>query len=207
MAWWNPLVSSNLSPSMWRRDSWMCLQRPQAPVKAVSMEQSSPIIQFHLSIPIRFWLVVISSSISLKWFSWCGGKDKVMLTVSITHPRRTWQVYHVKSPDIIFFSDKTSLRLSNSTRSQGRNTLSRRWNKVSCNRSRQWSGTWANPRIFDKNLNLGGRIFVGPPKVGVSYQTFQCQMEDWQLLPDNAFHHVIQTMHKSGGISAQGCIR
>ena len=178
MAWWTTLVSVTLSPSTWLRAYCMCMKRPQAPGKPVSMEKISPSTQCHLSILMRFWMVVIQARISLERFSLCGGKDKVMLTMSITHPRRTCQADHVKPPDIILFSGKTSLRLAKSPESQSRNTLSRRWNKVSCNRSRQWSGTWANPRIFDKNLNLGGRIFVGPPKVGVSYQTFQCQMED-----------------------------
>ena len=109
----------------------MCLKRPQAPGKPVFMEQIPPSTQCHLSIPMRFWLVVISARISLKRFSWCGGKEKVMLTVSITHPRSTWQVDHVKSPDLIFYSDKTSLWLAKLPDSQGRNTLSRKQNKVS----------------------------------------------------------------------------
>ena len=67
----------------------MYLKRPQAAGKAVSMEQISPSNQFHLSILMRFWLVGISSRISLKQLSWCGGKDKFIFTVSITHPRRT----------------------------------------------------------------------------------------------------------------------
>ena len=67
----------------------MWLKRPRALFKGIAMEQSSPSSQCHLSMSMRFWLVGITSRISLKRFSWCGGKENVMLTVPITHPRRT----------------------------------------------------------------------------------------------------------------------
>ena len=81
---------------------------------------------------MRFCLVSISSRISMKGFSRCGGKDNIKLKVSITHSRRIWQVNYVQSPEIIFFSDKTSVWLADFPESQGRNTLSREWNKVCC---------------------------------------------------------------------------
>ena len=137
MAWWTTLVSVTLSPSTWLRAYCMCMKRPQAPGNPVSMEKISPSTQCHLSILMRFWMVVIRARISLERFSLCGGKDKVMLTMSITHPRRTCQADHVKPPDIILFSGKTSLRLAKSPESQSRNTLSRRWNKVSRTRCRR----------------------------------------------------------------------
>ena len=137
MDWWTPLGSATLSPSTWRRAYGMCLKRPQAPGKVVSTEQISPSTQFHLSIPMRFWLVVIWARISLERLSWFGGKEKFMLTVSITHPSRTWQVYHVKPPDLIFFSGKTSLRISKFPESQSRNIIPRKWNKFSRTRRRR----------------------------------------------------------------------
>ena len=62
----------------------------QALGKAITMEQRYHITQCHLSTTMRFWLVGIPAKIYLKRFSRCGGKENVMLTVSITHPRRTW---------------------------------------------------------------------------------------------------------------------
>ena len=93
----------------------MKLKRPRAPVKVIVMEKSYSSTPFHLSTPMRFWLVGIPARISSKWFSQCGGKDNVMLTVSITHPRRTCQVCHKKSTSLNVFSNKTSLQLAKST--------------------------------------------------------------------------------------------
>ena len=78
--------------------------------------------------------------------SWCGGKDSVMFTVSVTHPRRTWQVEHVQSPVNSFFSDNTSLQLFESPESQVLNALSRARNKVFHTWRRGWAGPWASPR-------------------------------------------------------------
>ena len=90
----------------------MGLNRTQAPGKAIVIEQSPPITRCHLSTPMRFWLVGIPSRISFKWFYWCGGKEKFMLTMSITHTRKTWHVYHVQLSDLSFFREKTSLLLA-----------------------------------------------------------------------------------------------
>ena len=103
----------------------MWLESPQAPSKAIYIEQISPSNRCHLSTPMRFWLVVISARISLKRFSWCGGKENFMFTVSITHPRRTWKVDHAQFLDLIFFSNNNSLGSSKSPESQVHNTLSR----------------------------------------------------------------------------------
>ena len=89
----------------------MCLKMTREPGKAIAMEISSPSNHYHLSMAMHFWIVGITDRISLKRLSWCGGKDKVMLTVCINHPRRTWQVKHTQSPALVFFSNKTSLRL------------------------------------------------------------------------------------------------
>ena len=45
------------------------------------------------------------------------GKYNVMLTVYINHPRRTYQVDHVQSTSLIFFSDNTFLWLAESLES------------------------------------------------------------------------------------------
>ena len=52
---------------------------------------------------------VIPARISLKQFYQCRDKEIVMLTVSMTHPRRSWQVYHVNSPTKTFLIDKNYL--------------------------------------------------------------------------------------------------
>ena len=98
------LVSANLSP-----------KRTLVPVRAIAMELSSDSTQYYLSTPIRFWLRGNTDRISFNRFSRCGGKDSVMLTMSMTHPRRNWKFDHVYSPDNSFLSNKTSLRVFKST--------------------------------------------------------------------------------------------
>ena len=129
-----PLVNIALFPSMRRRASCLWQERPRALGKAKTMEKISTNTRFHLSIPMCFWLIGISTEISLKRFSQCGGKDNAMLNVSITHPRSNYQVNHIQLPALRLFSNKTSLRLSELPESQGQNNLSREWNKVLCTR-------------------------------------------------------------------------
>ena len=85
-ACWMPLGSTTLFPFTWRRASCMWLKRPQETGKTISIDQISPSNWSHLSTPMSFWIVSISGRIYLKWFSSCGGKGNVVLTVSITHP-------------------------------------------------------------------------------------------------------------------------
>ena len=77
-----------------------------------------------------------------------------MLTVSITHPRRIYQVDHVQLPALRFFSDNNSLRLANSQESQGWNTLSRECNRVRRTWLRWWTGLWASPSKFPTKTSM-----------------------------------------------------
>ena len=159
------------------------------------MEQIFLNTRCHFSTPIRFWLRGIPSIISLKRFSRCGGKYSIMLTMSITHPRRTWQVDHIQSSSIIFFNDRTSLRLAKSPESHAWNTFSRAWNKVLHTRFHLWADPWNIPKkLSTKNVNVGGQICVGPPQEWVPSQPCQCRMESWRFIPDNGLRHAIQIM-------------
>ena len=100
----------------------MWLKSPLALGTVIAMERSSPNTQCHFPIPIHFWIRGIPARISLKRFYLGGRKYIVMLTVSITNPRRTWQVNHIHYPAIIFFNDNTFLRLAKLPESQGQNT-------------------------------------------------------------------------------------
>ena len=130
----------------------MFLKSPQAPGKAIAMERSSPSTRCRLSTPIRFWLVGIPERISLKWLSSFGGKDNGMFTVSITHPKRTWQVDHVHSPYLSFFSENTYLWLSKFPEPQVRGNLSREWNKFFHTWRCQWEDPWAIPRELSTKM-------------------------------------------------------
>ena len=69
-------------------------------------------------------------SISLKRFSWCGDRYSIMLKVSNTHPRRTYQVYQVHSPTYSFFRYKISFWFDMYLEYRVQNTFSGAWNKV-----------------------------------------------------------------------------
>ena len=86
----------------------MWLKSILAPGRPISMYQILPNTWGHLLTPILFWVQVIPAGIYLKGFSWCRGKDIVIMTISITHPRSTWQVDHIQLPVTIFFNNKTS---------------------------------------------------------------------------------------------------
>ena len=58
-AWCTPLVSANLFPSTWHMASFIWMNNHLAPVKAISMDQSSPNTQWYFSTRIRFYLVGI----------------------------------------------------------------------------------------------------------------------------------------------------
>ena len=103
----------------------MWLKRPMALGREIAMYRISPNIRCHFLTPILFCLWGIPVRISLHWFFWCGGKYIVMLTVSITLPRRTYQVEHVQLSAICFFNNNTFLRFAEFPESQGHNTLSR----------------------------------------------------------------------------------
>ena len=78
-----------------------------------------------------------------------------MRTMSITHPRRTWQVDHVQFPALIFFNEKTSLQLAESLESLVRDTLSREWNKFCRTQHRRQAGPWESPRnSLKKHQNM-----------------------------------------------------
>ena len=91
--------------------------------------------------------------ISFKWFYWCGGKEKFMLNMSITHTRKTWHVDHVQLSDLSFFREKTSLLLAEYTDSLGRNNLSRERNNVYYTQHRQWVGPWASSKKLSTKMS------------------------------------------------------
>ena len=62
--------------------------------------------------------------ISWKQFYWCGGRGRVILTVSTTYSRRTWHLYQVQYPTYIFFRDSNSFQLDMLLESRGWNILS-----------------------------------------------------------------------------------
>ena len=66
--------------------------------------------------------------ISLKRVSQCWGSYNVTLTVSITHPKITWQVYQVKSPVSILFRYRTSCSFEFPLVFRGWKTVSITWN-------------------------------------------------------------------------------
>ena len=88
----------------------------------------------------------MSDRISLKRFLRCGKNDSVMLTVSITYPRRTLQLNQVQSPASKMFRNNTFLWLDVYVGSSGRNTFSNEWNKVHRTLRRLCAGLWDRPK-------------------------------------------------------------
>ena len=122
----------------------MWLNNPQSLGRVISVERSSPKTQCHLSTSIRFLVQVIAEMISLKWLTWCGVSNNVMLNVSITHPRISWQVDQVQFPVYILFRDRNYFQLDLPWMYMGRNTFSIAWNKVIRMWRRLWVGPWYN---------------------------------------------------------------
>ena len=80
-------------------------------------------------------------SIHWKFVSLCGSINNFMLTVSITHPKKTWHVDQVQSPTSRLFRDMTTFLYDVLVVSSGHNTLYSAWNKV----QQMWCHLWAVP--------------------------------------------------------------
>ena len=79
--------------------------------------------------------------ISMKRFYQYGGRDRFMLTVYTTHPRRIWNVEQVQYPENIYFKENTYFQFSMSLESMCFNTLSSARNKE----RQMWKLPWASP--------------------------------------------------------------
>ena len=138
----------------WRGASCICLKRPHASGRASNIERSSPRQRCHLSTLMHFWVAGILARIFWKRSAWCDGNDIIMLIVSTTHPRRSFQVDHEQSPASKFFRNRTSFRSSMSIESRGRNTWSKVWNKVRRTWRQRYRGTCASPRKSSTNTSI-----------------------------------------------------
>ena len=115
----------------------------------------------------------MATRISLKRVYRCGGKDRIMLTVSIIHPRRTCNVDQVQSPVSILFRYKTSFWLDLSVGYRVWNTLSSVWNKVRWTWRRLYPVPWdRHKRGINKDFQVGSGIHVVANEVGIVDQPF-----------------------------------
>ena len=85
----------------------MWLNNNQAPGRAIAIYHSSPKTRCHLSTATCFSVWGMADRISQKRFYQCEASDSIILTMPITHPRRTCQVDQVQPPSYIFLRDRT----------------------------------------------------------------------------------------------------